>query len=129
MGHRRAHLRFGREPVGLGAHVNPARGERADDLRQIAAHEGLAAGQQDDPGPERREVLGHGVHLVKRYFLHIGIGVDDIALLAREIAPRGYVKLHVHRATTRDEPARDVQGRPEREHQRSVSNPIRSRTR
>jgi hypothetical protein len=65
--------------------------------RNISSYEGFTARQQNDGGTDLSQVGRDPVNLFERGFTNICIGINDIALLTGEIAPGGYIKLHIQR--------------------------------
>ena len=84
-----------RKAVCLHAHVDSCLGERPHDLWQVVPHEGLAAREEHDRNADLAEVLRDPVNLFKRTLTNVGVRVDDVALLAGQVAPCGDVELHI----------------------------------
>jgi hypothetical protein len=77
--------------------MHPARLECPNDLGQVLARERLAAGQQHDGHTHLGKVVGNALDLVERRLPYVGVRVNDVALLACEVAARRHVELHIDR--------------------------------
>lgn len=107
---------FIRQSVGLHTHVDAARLERPDDLRQVGAQKGFPPGEQHHARAGFCQVVGNAFDLVQTAFGEFSVGRADVALPAGQVAAGGDVELHVRRRGVEQGGEREVAEGPEREY-------------
>jgi hypothetical protein len=75
--------------------VDPILDHGFGDLDNVGPHERLAAREEDDIRPDPAQVLGNPASLLCCALLLVGVGIDDVALLATQIASGRDVELNV----------------------------------
>ena len=83
--------------VCLHANMDSPAGERTDDLGQIKACEGFSSSEQDHRHPHAGEVVRDAFDLIQGAFPDVGICINDVALLAGQVAAGRDVKLDIDR--------------------------------
>ena len=78
---------------------------------QIDAGERLAARQKHHRHAHGGEVVSDPLHFIERALPHVGVGINDVALLAGEIAAGGDVELYVNRRVLQERRARQGKNR------------------